>query len=422
MQPSHKGALSGVRVLDFSWIVAGPTCTTILAEFGAEVIKVESRDVRDMVRGAPAAGAPPGPNSSGMFNNLNRNKLGLSLNVVHPKGFELIQHLVSISDVVVENFSAGTLADKWNLGYEEQRKLRPDIIYCSLSGFGHTGRSRDNTTWGPIAQALSGLTFMSGLPDQEPAGWGFSYMDQTAGFEAAIAVLMALHHRNRTGQGQWIDMSQVEGGIVLTGSAILDFTVNGRRYRRPGNPPANHADHPRVAPHNAYRCAGEVVVGDGRKDGRWCAIACYTEDQWRALCRVMAQPGLAADSRFATNLDRLKHQDQLDALIDSWTRDKDARQLMHTLQAAGVPAGMVQNARDKVEDDPHLKARNFIVEADHPVLGTRKFEGIPIHLSETPGKVWRGAPLLGEHSSQVLQELLGLDDSAVAGLEAEGVI
>lgn len=419
---SDQGALSGIRVLDFSWIVAGPTCTRILAEFGAEVIKVESRDVRDMVRGGPAAGGRPGTNLSGMFNNLNRNKLGVTLNVVHPTGHELVRRLISISDVVVENFSAGTLEERWGLGYEEQRKLRPDIIYASLSGFGHTGRSRDNTTWGPIAQALSGLTFMSGLPGREPAGWGYSYMDQTAGFEAAIAVLMALHHRNRTGEGQWIDMSQVEGGIVLTGAALLDFTVNGRPYRRPGNPPGNRADHPLVAPHNAYRCAGEVAVGDGRMDGRWCAIACYTEEQWRALCRVIGKEAMVHDPRFSSNLERVAHQDELDAVIEAWTGQRAPREVMETLQAAGVPAGMVQNARDKVEDDPQLRARDFIVEAEHAELGRRKFEGIPVHLSETPGAVKRGAPLLGEHNLYVFQELLGLSEAEVAELVAEGAV
>lgn len=414
--------LAGVRVVDLSWIVAGPTCTRILADFGAQVIKVESQQVRDTIRnGAPFADGKQGINRSGSFNNLNRGKLGVTLNLGHPKGLELLKRLLAISDVLVENFSSRVLEDRWDLTYATLRELRPDIIYCSLSGFGHSGPFRDNTTWGPTAQAVSGLTLMSGLPGQEPAGWGYSYMDNTAGYQAAIAVLAAIHYRNRSGKGQWIDLSQSEGGLAMTGTAILDYTVNGRSYRRAGNPPGNRADNPKVAPHNTYRCKGEVVVADGRKDWRWCAIACFTEEQWRSLCRVMGRDGLESDSRFATNAARLADQDALDGVIESWTRERDPYQVMDLLQRTGVPAGVVQNAEDKVERDAQLRARQWLVEAEHPEIGRRMFEGVSARLSKTPGCVRHGAPLLGGDNDFVLREVLGLSDEEMAELEAEEV-
>ncbi|MBI4336672.1 MAG: CoA transferase [Chloroflexi bacterium] len=418
-EPMGPDALRDVRIVDLSWIVAGPTCTRVLADFGAQVIKVEYEGAPDYIRGSPPfVEDQPGVNRSGFFNNLNRNKLGITLNVRHPRGMELLRELIAISDVVVENFSSRVMEERWGLGYEEQRKLRPDIIYCALSGFGHSGRHRDYTTWGPTAQAHSGVTFMSGLPDHEPAGWGFSYMDHTAGYQAAIAILMALHHRQRTGQGQWIDLSQVEGGVAITGTAILDYAVNGRPYRRVGD----RADHPQVAPHNAYRCLGQVIVGEGQHDGRWCVIACFNEEQWCALCRVIGEPHLATDPRFATNADRLRHQDELDVLIEGWTRTLPPREVMERCQQAGVPSGMVQNARDKVGDDPQLRARGFFPEVDHPEIGRFKYEGVPAKLSVTPGKVLRSSPVLGQHNEYIYREVLGFGAEELEQMMVEGVI
>lgn len=414
--------LSGVRVVDLSWIIAGPTCTRVLADFGAQVIKVESQQVRDTIRnGAPFADGKQGINRSGFFNNVNRGKLGVTLNLGHPKGLDLLRRLLAISDVLVENFSSRILEDRWGLTYETLRELRPDIVYCSLSGFGHSGQFRDATTWGPTAQAVSGLTLMSGLPGHEPAGWGYSYMDNTAGYQAAVAVLAALHYRRRTGKGQWIDLSQSEGGMAMTGTAILDYTVNGRSFRRAGNPPGNRADNPRVAPHNTYRCAGEVVIADERKDGRWCAIACFNEQQWQALCRAMGRDDLARDPRFATNAARLQNQDALDAAIEQWTLQHDPYRVMETLQLAGVPAGVVQNAEDKVERDAQLRERGFFVEAEHQEVGKRLFEGMSVRLTKTPGRIRRGAPLIGGDNDFVLREVLGLTDAEMEQLAEEEV-
>ena len=406
----RKHALEGIRVVDFSWIVAGPTCTRILADFGAEVIRVEFEYSMDYIRGAYTAGGSP--NASGMFNNLNRNKLSATLNVLHPRGAELIHDLISASDIVVENFSASVL-ERWGLDYEAQRSIRPDVIYLSLSGFGHTGRDRDYVTWGPTAQALSGLTYMSGLPGEEPAGWGFSYMDHTAGYYGAMACVMALHHRNRTGEGQWIDLSQVESGIALAGTAILDKTVNGRPFRREGNPPGNRSPHPRVAPHNTYHCKGE---------DQWCAITVFDDEQWVAFVEAIGSPEWTSDPRFETNEGRYDNQDELDALIEGWTSQYTPREVFHKLQAAGVIAGAVQSPRIKVDEDPQLKHRNFLPEIEHAELGKAKFEAEPMRLSRSPWELRRASPLMGEHSDYVFGEVLGLDSEEIAGLMVEGVI
>ena len=408
-----RGPLAGLRVLDFSWIVAGPTCSKLLADFGAEVIRVEYEARVDAMRtGEPAPGAAPGSvEAAGLFNNLNRNKLGVTINAVHPQGKELAQRLIALSDVVLENFRAHVM-ESWGLGYQEMTRIRPDIIYCSLSGFGHNGRDRGYGTWGPTAQAISGLTMMSGMPQLPPAGWGFSYMDHTAGYYAASAILMALHHRNQTGEGQYIDISQVETGMVLTGPATLDYTVNGRPYRRPGNPPGNHASHPAAAPHGVYPCQGE---------DRWIAIAVFNDTQWAALCRAMGNPAWAQEQRFSSIAQRFGHQDDLDRLLGEWTAQQEARALMHQLQAAGVPAGVVQNTRDRVEADEQLRTRAAYADLPHAELGPRLFEAPVPKLSQTPGALRHAAPLMGEHNDYVLRELLGLSDEEIAELAANAV-
>ena len=217
-------------------------------------------------------------------------------------------------------------------------------------------------------------------------------MDHTAGYYGAMACLMAVHHRNRTGEGQWIDLSQVEAGVVLTGASILDYTVNQRPYRRPGNPPGNRSTHPAVAPHNTYRCKGE---------DRWCAISIFNEQQWSNLVVAMGSPAWAEDQKFHSNEARVGNQDELDRHIESWTRDRMPHQVMATLQASGVPAGAVQSPMDKVEDDPQLRARGFLPEVDHSELGRNKVEAIPVKLSRSPWGLRKASPLLGEHSDYV---------------------
>ncbi|HMO96055.1 MAG TPA: CoA transferase [Tepidiformaceae bacterium] len=405
--------LSGIRVCDLTWIIAGPTATRVLADFGADVIRVEHQQAVDPIRvGRPINGERTTLNNSGFFNYFNRNKKSILLNVRHPLGMELLHKLIAVSDVVIENFSSGVL-ESWELGYEQQKAINPGIIYCSISGFGHTGRDKHFTTWGPTAQALSGLTLMSGLPGKPPAGWGYSYMDHTAGYYGAIAIMMALHHRNRTGEGQHIDISQVEAGMVLTGPAVLDCTVNGRSWRREGMPPGNRAWEPGLAPHNTYRCHGE---------DRWIAIAVRSDAEWQAMVRVMGEPAWATDAKFATNTGRLQHQDELDAGIEAWTREREDYAVMMALQAAGVPAGACQKPGDRFERDEQFKARGWWTTMPHAEMGEQsEFDGITPRLSLTPGGNRTASPLIGEHTFEVMRDLLGLSDEDIAEHEAMGV-
>ncbi len=404
--------LSGIRVIDLTWIIAGPTATRYLADFGADVIKVEHEQAVDPIRlGRPIVGDSPTLNNSGFFNYVNRNKRSILLNVRHPFGMDLLKRLIAVSDVVIENFSAGTLAS-WELDYPEMRELNERVIYCSVSGFGHTGRDRDHTTWGPTAQALGGLTLTSGLPGITPAGWGYSFMDHTAGYSAAIAILMALHHRNRTGEGQHIDMSQVEAATVLNGPAVLDRTVNGRSWRREGLPPGNRAWEPAVAPHNTYPCAGE---------DRWVAVAVTSEAEWEALVRAMGEPAWARDARFGSNADRLANQDALDEHIAAWTAERDDYDLMALLQAAGVRAAVCQKPGDRVESDPQFAARGWWQTLPHPDMGDTLHDGVAPRLSSTPGVLQRAAPRIGEHTREILAEALDLSESEIDEFAEAGV-
>ena len=402
--------LAGVRVVDFCWIVAGPQATRILADLGADVIKVENESHLDSLRlGGAREG---GVNSSGLFNNMNRNKRGISVNLYHPRGREIVERLIAGADVVTENFSPGAF-ERMGFGWDQLRTLSPEIVYLSLSGFGHLGRDSSFVTWGPTAQAISGLTYLSGLPDQPPAGWGFSYLDHSAGYYGAIAVLLALRRRAREGGAQRIDLSQGETGMVMTGVQMLDAQVNGRPSERIGN----RLRYPELAPHNTYRCAG---------DDRWIAIAAESDAQWRALCEVLRRPtqqrggadDLAADARYATNAGRVAAHDELDAALEALTRRWDARELMYALQARGVPAGVAQTTEDKMERDPQLAARDFYPEAPHPVLGDHRYETLPFRFARLGWELRRGAPLLGEHTDELLAEL-GCTPEEIAALHEE---
>ena len=406
-------ALAGVRVVDFTWVRAGPWATRWLGALGAEVIKVEWPD-SERGRGEGIA-TPPGYevglNTSGNFNDTNPNKLGITLNLRSPKGLELIKRLISMSDVVMENFSARVLGS-WGLGYDELIKLKPDIVYVSQTGFGNTGRHSHHTTFGPIAQAFSGLTYQSGLPGQPPAGWGWSYLDDTGGMYMAMAAMTALYHRNMTGRGQHVDLAQMIAGVTLNGPALLDATVNGRLSRRDGYPPGNRTHWPgtdlvntyhgrTIVPHNAYR-----TKGGGYND--WCVIACFSDKEWGRLVEVMESPGWAVTPKYASLQGRLQHQEELDRGIQEWTLTLEKYELMERCQAAGVGAMPVQSTEDRVEHDPQLRHRKMYTELDHPVLGQRKFQNAPFKLSETPAFHHLPGPLIGQHNREVFEGLLEL--------------
>ena len=416
-------ALENIRVVDFSWVRAGPWATRWLGALGAEIIKIEWPDTE---RGRlPSSTTPKGMevnlNTSGNFNDTNVNKKSLTLNVRTPKGLEVVKRLIAISDIVIENFSSRVLRN-WGLGYEELCRIKPDIVYVSMSGYGHTGRNHSYTTFGPVAQAAAGLTYLSGLPGAPPAGWGWSYMDDTGGMYGAMCALTGLYHRNMTGKGQHIDQAQMISAVPLNGPALLDYTANGRGYQRAGFPPGNRAHWPgtpmanayrgpTVAPHNAYRTAP-----GGYND--WCVIVCHTDAEWRALVTLMGAPAWAQDDRFATVAGRLAHQDDLDAGIEAWTRTLGKYEVTDRCQAVGVRAMPVQSAEDRVEHDPQLTARGMYRPMAHPALGTHKVQNAPFVMSATPAENTLPSPMIGEHTREIIEGLLGYShDDLRAGFD-----
>ncbi len=406
--------LEGIRVVDFTWVRAGPWAARWLGTLGAEVIKVEWPENLDILRQnrfTIPPGVEPGPNSTGQFADTNANKRGISINVRTPRGLELIKQLIGVSDVVIENFSS-RIMQRWGLGYEEMRKIRPDLVYVSMAGFGHTGRHHWYGTMGPAAQALSGLTFLSGLPDAPPAGWGWSYLDDTGGMYGAMCALTALHHRNATGRGQHVDLSQMITGITLTGPAFLDRTINGRESRREGYPPGNRTVWPGAplvnnyrgpiaAPHNAYR-----TKGGGYND--WCVIACLSDEEWRNLVQLMGSPDWATDGRLDTLQGRLDHQEEMDQHIEEWTLNLEKYELTEVCQKVGVKGMAVQSSEDRVENDPQLRERGMYVPGEHPMLGSWKFQNAPFKLSASPAAIRRPPPMIGEHNREIMEDLLGL--------------
>ena len=400
--------------MDFTWVRAGPWAARWLATFGAEVIKVEWPQNMDMLRQnrfTVPEGVEPGPNSTGQFADTNANKRGITVNVRTPRGLEMVKELISVSDVVIENFSS-RIMQNWGLGYDDLRKLRPDVVYISMAGFGHTGRHHYYGTMGPAAQALSGLTFLSGLPGEPPAGWGWSYLDDTGGMYGAMCALTALRHRNATGKGQHVDLSQMITGITLTGSAFLDRTVNGRKARREGYPPGNRSvwpgtplvnnyRGPTVAPHNSYR-----TKGGGYND--WCVITCFSDGEWQKLVEVMGGPSWATGAKFNLLDGRIAHQEEMDQAIESWTQTLEKYELMEKCQAAGVRAMPVQSSEDRVEHDRQLKDRGMYTPMNHPMLGPWKFQNAPFKMSKSPPVNSSPPPMIGQHNREVLEDLLGV--------------
>jgi crotonobetainyl-CoA:carnitine CoA-transferase CaiB-like acyl-CoA transferase len=422
--------LAGVRVLDFTWMLASAGATRFLASLGAEVIKVEWKDNLDPRRGGRPVGgraardAATGPVPSdwpadlggpvgGQYNNKNPGKKGISLNVRTPRGLEMAKQLVLGADIVAEGFSPGVM-ERWGLGYDVLKAMKPDIIYAKQSGMGTQGLYGRFRSVGPVAQAFSGISDMSGLAEPfSPAGWGYSYLDWFGAYSFALAILNALYHRSVTGEGQSIDASQCEVGIFLTAVPILDWFANGRAWHRPGN----HSPYRRAAPEGIYRCAG---------DDRWISISCREQAEWAALADVLGHPEWRAVPKFETLDLRVRHRAELDRLVNDATRGRDARELTEILQAAGVAAGIAQTAEDRYEVDPQLRSLNWLTELEADQLGrwpvaeaSVKFEDTPTHAG---GPLDRGAPSYGEHNHEVYGSLLGLSPQEVDRLAAEGVI
>lgn len=425
-------ALAHLRICDFTGQLAGAGATRFLAAFGAQVIRIEDPTNQgrwDILRGGqPYVDDRRGIELGGAFNNHNVEKLGVTLNLRTERGRALLRRLIAVCDVVAENFAAGVLA-RLGFSYEQIRAINPHIVYVSNCGFGHSGPYARFKTWGPSVQAFSGLTFASGLPEQPPAGWGYSYMDHTGAYYMAMAILMAVYHQRTTGEGQWVDCATTEAATTLNGPALLDYTVNGRPLRRPGMPHSNRSRLPPMAPHGIYPCAGngQQATGDGadldagaQSDDAWVAIACRDDREWAALADVVGEPW-TGDPRFATLDGRLAHEDELDAHLGGWTRRRDPFAVARLLQAAGVPAAAVQTPEQRIDRDPNTAAWGLWPEVEHRQIGRVRVDGLPVHLSETDWRITRGAPCLGEHNTYVLGEVLGLGADEITRLHEEGV-
>jgi crotonobetainyl-CoA:carnitine CoA-transferase CaiB-like acyl-CoA transferase len=398
--------LKDVKICDFMWVMAGPASTRILADYGATVVRIESPTRVDTARTLqPYHGNQFGPDSSGLFANCNAGKFGISLDLGNPAARAVVYDLVRWADVVTESFSPKAMR-AWGFDYETLRKINPRVIMLSSCLMGQTGPLAKIAGFGNMAAAIAGFTNLTGWPDRPPAGVFGAYTDYVSPRFTAVAILAALDHRRRTGQGQYIDQSQAECAIHFLGPAILDYTVNGRAEERVGNSDAA------FAPHGVYPAAG---------DDQWVAIVCRDDDDWRRLCAAMENENLARDSRYASAAGRLDHRDAIDSSIADWSRKLDRAAIESRLQSHGVPAYQVQDSADAYHD-PQFVYREHFVALDHPSLGKFTVEGARAKLSRTPAAVRRAAPSLGQDNQHVLESILGYDETQISELVASGAL
>jgi len=398
--------LAGIKVLDLMWVAAGPAATRVFADYGATIVRVESARRPDASRTlAPFLSLPADSEDSVLFHNMNAGKLMLALDLAIPESRAVILDLVRWADVVAESFSPKAMR-AWGLDYESLRAVKPDIIMLSTCLMGQSGPLASLAGFGNLAAAITGFTHLCGWPDRPPAGPFGAYTDYIAPRYNAAAVLAALDHRRRTGEGQFIDLAQAEAALHFLAPAVLDYTANGRVQAPCGNRDLE------AAPHGVYPASG---------DDRWVAIAVHDDAQFAALCDVIERPGLAGDARFATCAERLAHQDVLDEHVAAWSRQRDAHDAERALQARGVPASAVQDSRDLLAD-PQLAERGHFVRLTHPTRGTTMVEGSRFRLSRTPARMPSTAPTLGRDTQHVLRTLLGYSEERIAELGAAGAL
>jgi crotonobetainyl-CoA:carnitine CoA-transferase CaiB-like acyl-CoA transferase len=403
---AHDLPLKDVKICDFMWVMAGPASTRILADYGATVVRIESPTRIDTARTLqPFFNNQLGPDSSGLFGNCNAGKFGISLDLGNSASRAVVHDLVRWADVVTESFSPKAMR-AWGFDYEALRKVNPKLIMLSSCLMGQSGPLAKLAGFGNMAAAISGFHNLTGWPDRPPAGLFGAYTDYVSPRFSAMAILAALDHRRRTGEGQYIDQSQAECAIHFLGPAILDYTVNGRVQGRVGNSDAQ------FAPHGVYPAAGE---------DQWVAIACRNDDDWRSLCAAMGNEALARDSRYASAAGRREHREAIDASIAAWSRSIDRAEIQARLQARGVPAHQVQNSADAYAD-PQFAHRGHFVAVEHSTLGKFTVEGPRAKLSRTPAAVRRAAPSLGQDNQHVLESILGYDETRITELVASGAL
>jgi len=389
--------LSGIRVIDFTWMLAGPYATRILADFGAEVIKVQSKKTAKGVES----------NLTTYFNNWNRNKRSVTLDMSYPEAREILLKLTERSDVLIENFSPRVMLN-WDLNYEKLKEVRPALIMVSMSAMGQTGPWKDYVAFGPTLHALSGLTYLTSFEKDSPMGLGYAYADSISGLYAALVVLAALECRERTGQGQYIDLSEYEAICTLMGPLLLDSSVHKKEVL----PHGNRSNYIPAAPYGCYKCSGM---------DRWCVMAVFNEEEWQSLCKVLGDPDWTKEEKFSTPWKRKENAEKLDELLTQWTFQHTPEQVVSFLQEAGVPAGVVQNAEDLAKD-PQLMARDFFIHLEHPILGSTVSDRSPIRFENDLTVGWKAGPLLGEDNRYVFLKLLGLAEGEFSSLIEKGII
>jgi formyl-CoA transferase len=400
-------ALESIRVLDLTRALAGPYCTMMLGDLGADVIKVERPGRGDESRGwgPPFVGEPygPYPGESAYYIATNRNKRSITVNLKSPEGQEIVRRLAGVSDVLVENFRTGVL-DKMGLGYEQMHALYPRLVYCSFSGYGRTGPYAERPGYDFILQAEGGMMGIIGPEDGPPYRVGIPIIDIASGMFAASAILAALRARDQTGEGQLVDISLLDTGVALLTNVASNYLVGGMEPRRLGNA------HPNIAPYEAFHARD-----------RWFALAAANERQWATLCDAIGRPDLKDDPRFATNRERVANRPALLKVLNDAFETRDADEWLANLREAGLPCGPINTVAD-VFEHPQAQARGLAQETIHPTAGTVRVTGFPYKLSGTPAAVRQAPPLLGQHTQQVLEDLLGYSAQEVAALREGGAV
>lgn len=395
----EKSALHGLKILDFTRVYSGPYCTMLLADLGAEVIKVEAVGKGDDTR----LFHPIKNGQSGYFTYLNRSKKSITLNLKAEEGKQTALKLAQWADVMVENFSAGTI-NRLGLGYKDVRKVNPKIIYASISGFGQSGPYSKKAAYDGIAQAMGGMTYLTGYPDADPVKVGPAISDAATGVHTATAILAALYHRMLTGEGQYIDMSMMDTVFSMLENSVPILTFLGQNPQRIGN------SNPGSAPYNSYRTQDGIVF-----------ISTANDSLFTRLIGVMGQPDLIQDPRFNSNPNRKLHEKEIDAVVEEWTKQHPTAEIEKLLDAVGVPVASAKSIAELV-DDPQLKLRDMVIEQEVPDVGIVKFPGNPLKLQATPPDTSRRAPTLGEHTDEILKDVLGFNQEQIQSMRENKVI
>ncbi|MFW6373047.1 MAG: CaiB/BaiF CoA transferase family protein [Thermodesulfobacteriota bacterium] len=393
--------LSDLTVLDLSRVLAGPYCSMMLGDLGADVIKVERPELGDDTRhwDPPSAGG-----EAAYYLCVNRNKRSLTVNLKEAEGREIIRELARKSDILIENYKVGTL-DKMGLGYEEIKKVNPGIIYCSITGFGQNGPYKDKPGYDFMIQGMGGIMSFTGDPEGPPMKVGVAIVDITAGLFASSAILAALRHREKTGAGQYIDIALLDSVVAWLANVGSNYLISGQLPRRYGNA------HPNIVPYEPFMA----------EDGVYIALAVGNDPQWRKFCKLAGIEELAEDPRFATNAARVNHREELIPIIREKMLDRPAEEWLKLLDENKIPCGPI-NTLDKVFSDPQVLEREMVADVPHPTAESFKMAASPMKLTETPCEITRHPPLLGEHTDEVLKEMLDIDEKRIASLRASGII